>query len=145
MSVVRSWSRWFSWPESRKLWKVSLAWLVSIPLTLALVTGVPSSLCAQSLMDYRPAAGFLPAVPGLDFGNVKLRTTAYAGYQRMGLNFTLPAPTLFTAIDFSLSKADMWVGSAVINMDFFRGTTEYGCNFKPFFSLFLKATANAGA
>ena len=127
---------------------VSLAWLLFIPMTLALVMGIPSSLRAQSLLNYTPAARFLPAIPGLDIANVKLRTTAYAGYQRMGLNFDLPFPiSIFTntdSIDFSLSKADMWVGSAGLNMDLFRGTTEYNSNFKPFVSLFLKATANAG-
>ncbi len=123
-----------------------LVCLLAILATLTLMTGTLSPVCALGPVDCGPSSGLLSPLSRFDFGNLNLRTAAAVGYQSMGLNFNLPAllPEFGPAtIDLSVKRANMWVGWVGFNIDCFRKMTDFDCEFAPFISVFLKATANA--
>lgn len=65
-------------------------------------------------------------------GDLTITPAVQVGYQKIGLNFNLPLPYLYSGLDLSFKDANMWIGSLGVTADWASG-----------FFLSLKAQGNA--
>jgi len=118
--------------------------IVCLLVGLFVVAGSPLGVAAQGLMDGAgfPGGSLLASIPGVgsfDVGGMRLMPRVRIGYQKIGLNFSLPVPNAIVAvgnglagIDLQLTDANVWVGAVGLE-----GRVS------PRLSLFLNAEANA--
>ena len=99
----------------------AFAWF--FPLFIILFVSVDQSRC-QGLP-------FLPGTGSINWGWARITPEVQIGYQKLGLNFNMPAP-IGSTLDLQLRDANLWTGSLAAVVD------------SPFaWSFVLRAQANA--